>query len=782
MSSAETPPTADHRRRGALADPTLLASLAVIGICCVVATAAFGTVVTSSSLAGHYLVQATAGALAAGAAILISSRFRLLLGETVAAAVVALMVAGPVAARGLGFFRGAVFGWADLLTSTPPVDLTPELRALPFVAAALGMIAGGSLLRLARAPGLAILGPVLTMALTSLFTRQSQSGALVVGIALLVGVLLLSRFGSSHATEGHQESEERIGASPRQRGLRSLGFAAAVLVAVAVTASLLAGATSIAEADDRFDLRDVQTPPWDPLALASPLAEVKAGLKTADAEPVSLFVVSGSTKIDRWRTASMPVFTGEFWSVADRSGTSDFVPVDTRMPPIDVSTSTTPARERFTVDVTGDLGSWLPTGGVPTEVEFDTATDIRLNPETGTLGLPQMLTPGMRYNLEVAPWPELDDAEFVDVIFEADIANTELALLPPSVNNLAADVTTGLGRLRGQRVIAIRDALRQGSYDLDVPPGHTFGHIGGFLQAVDLSGESQARNTRSLVGYEELYAATAAILVRESEIPARVAVGYHIPEERWVNGSAEVFASDINAWLEVRVGEVGWVPVDVAPDRSRQREDADPGTETQGVPLADPPKEPPPPDEEAAPEITDPTPVPTPAPEDPVEDETAGTGIAVGTIAAVSLLAPVLALLMAAFGIWGYKVWRRRKRRTSADPQERIVGAWNELGDRIEEAGSVTPPRSTPAEAARYWATIPGLQTKEFSIEAARLADQVSEAAFHPVPPTNAEAEQAWESYGALADSVAAAAGRAERVRRGVDPRPLLEERRQKAR
>ena len=78
-------------------------------------------------------------------------------------------------------------------------------------------------------------------------------------------------------------------------------------------------------------------PPFDPLAVPSPLVQVKASLKDERRDDV-VFVVSGDTPIDRWPVAVMSDYDGVVWTVADPERDPDaaeFVPVDTQLPELD---------------------------------------------------------------------------------------------------------------------------------------------------------------------------------------------------------------------------------------------------------------------------------------------------------------------------------------------------------------------------------------------------------------------------------------------------------------
>src|SRR5207344_97567 len=93
----------------------------------------------------------------------------------------------------------------------------------------------------------------------------------------------------------------------------------------------------------------------------------------------------------------------------------------------------------------------------------------------------------------------------------------------------------------------------------------------------------------------------AAVMARVASLPARVVVGYRIPADRWDRGRADVTAGDISAWVELDAGDLGWVPVDVSPDRSRTPDPETQGSKTEQIAVPNPPPPPPPPPEVAPP-------------------------------------------------------------------------------------------------------------------------------------------------------------------------------------
>src|SRR5690606_8481760 len=103
-----------------------------------------------------------------------------------------------------------------------------------------------------------------------------------------------------------------------------------------------------------------------------------------------------------------------------------------------------------------------------------------------------------------------------------------------------------------EQVEAIRSRLVDtGAYDsrADSPtarPGHYLGRLAEFVD-----------DPERIVGFEEQYAATAALLARSEGLPTRIVVGFRVPDdelaERTKTGpdgaTVTYLADDINAWI-----------------------------------------------------------------------------------------------------------------------------------------------------------------------------------------------------------------------------------------
>lgn len=756
---------ADHRPRRGIGHDTAVA-VAIVAAMSVTAAAGF-----RSTLSGwSFLTAAAIGALGASAVVLFARFRRLLLGESVALSAVGFVVLGGVAVGGLPtpgaygeFARGLVRGWADLLSSAPPADITEQLRALPFTVAWLAAAIGGEIVRHTRRPGLPAIGPILALALSLLFTIEDRRLALAQGAGILAGTLLLisvaQRVGRDRTAVTH-DPDAPGDAHDRTR----LMLAAVVVVGAVVAAPLLGPHLPLAGANERFDLRRYQVPPFDPLAVPSPLAQVKASLKEDRKDDV-VFTISGDTPIRRWPVAVMSDYDGVIWTVADPERDPDaaeFVPVDTQLPAVADPLPEDAATVQHTVTITDLNGHFLPTAGVPRRLDLPADLDPRMNLRTGTVALPDGVPDDLTYTVTSAVPPEVTEQQLREAAITPVDRTEELELLPPPVRNLAADLVEGR-EFGWDQLAAIRDAfVEQGYYDAtaDTPPGHSYGRIAAML-------EDPAR----VVGFEEQYAAAAAVMAQVAGLPVRVVVGYELPDDAWQDGTAQVTANDISAWIELDAGELGWIPVDVTPDRSRVPDPETQGRTTQEIAIPNPPPPPPPPpsvepprqqDEEADDAEMEPIRI-------TIDDR---TGLSTWAVVAIGVGGVPVALLLAFVAVVvGWKALRRRRRRSSPSPTARIAGAWAEAIDRCTEAGAPLVTGVTPHERVSLYARDERLDVVEGDLRV--LARQVDRATYAAVEPSDEHAAEAWRSSEQVVAALRERSTTVQRLRMHLDPRPL---------
>ncbi len=745
-------------RRDAGAQAVLAALLVVAATA---STAGFHAVFDSWT----FIAFAFVGALVAGLVSVAGAWKRLLVGEEVALAVVGFGLAGILVAGGpASFFDGLTKGWATVVSVTQPADLTAELRIVPFALAWLGALIGCEVARHVRQPAVPIVGPLVTTVLTVLLSAEEHAvalaqGAVVAALGIAVGVIQQRRLRRAGTVIGKR----------RRGGVLRWLPAAVMVIAITVVAPFVGPRLPLADANERYDLREHVTPPWDPLSVPSPLVELKSSLVDQHRTDV-VFHVDADEPLARWQAAVLGSYDGVVWTVGSgqSNATSEFKQVGLRLP----APSTAEAGDAESVDATvtvRDLRApWVPSPGWPTALDPLTPVtgDVRSNLRTGTVAVTGGMPADFSYNVSARPLSTADDDTLSTAHITSLPPSAQLDALPPALRNLAADIVQGKP-FGWPQVMAIRDALRnEGFYDASpgVAPGHSY------FRLAELLGDR-----RRMVGYEEQYAAAAAVLLRVAQIPTRVVVGYLVPDSAWSNGGADVHAGDISAWVEVQVDGYGWVPVDVTPPRTKTPTVDRQGTATRDVAVPDPPPPPPqPPDVQVV----------VPNRDDNDDKDKPITLNSPGSVEGAPGWSPlrwtvtggssiVLLAVLAAGGIVGVKVWRRHRRRRAPDPAARIAGAWSELADRCVDAGVPLPPQTTPLEAARAY-----LHTEasagEVHDELLALVGTIDRAAYHAEPPDAGAAAAAW----ANCDEVVAAMVRrrhlGQRLRMHLSPRTAL--------
>lgn len=748
--------------------------VAILGLLAVTSVLGFHGIFQEWSFLGAALL----GVFGATAVSVLSRWTNLVFGEGLLVSFAAFGLIGPVASGGFdivggagSFVDGLRGGWAELLSTTPPADLTAEMRVLPFALAWFGAMLGGELLRGSRVSGLAAAGPISGLVIAMLLTFDSRPLAIAQGAVMVVGTVTLGWF--QQRRRGSSQNTIVIGATSRTSGLVAAALAVAI---VAVAAPVVGPRLPNAESTERFDLRRYQDPRFDPLHFPSPLAQLKASL-TADSRDLVVFTArTEGPLIDRFAIATLPTYNGVNWLAADERLDVDgeFVLVGSRFPPpLDVAPL---GREEVSVEIAirdyGDLGRgsvaniWLPTAGWPLRISDNSDVQLMFSRRSGSIAVPSGVPDGLVYEMDVAVPFDLATSAMDGAAFGRSPGTTGDQLVG-SMSAYAADVFGGVDAGTDQ-VLAVRNALQAGAYTAEAGarearPGHSARRLDAFLGS-----------ETGLLGFEEQYAAAAALLLRSQDIPARVVVGYRIPEDelsdRWSGGEVEIRGGDLSAWVEVLFDEFGWMPFDVTPPRIEAPEQQPAGLEERAVAAPNPPPEPdipdPPPrfdDSDLLETVVDDPPMPPPPP--------GGSGVPVGrilvwTLPPVLLIAPVAVVILA-------KLLRRRRRRTAVVPSRRVAGAWQEVLDRFREGGYRVQDHATPREHAHAIAARDLLDVDGTPALWGLVAD-VEVASGHRRPPDAASSDLAWDRAEIVLRNLRSRAGVWKRIRTTIDPRPLL--------
>ena len=332
------------------------------------------------------------------------------------------------------------------------------------------------------------------------------------------------------------------------------------------------------------------------------------------------------------------------------------------------------------------------------------------------------------------------------------------------MRNLAADLVEGQDRGWSQ-LAAIRDEfVNQGFYDVteDTAPGHSYGRIAAMLEDPD-----------RIVGFEEQYAAAAAVMAQVAELPVRVVVGYRIPEASWRNGRAEVTAGDIAAWIELDAGELGWIPVDVTPDRSRTPDPDTRGSTTEQVAIPNPPPPPPPPPQIEPPRQEEEA-IDSEEELEPVEhDFGTGTGLAPWAVITAAVVGVPIALLAPSpSSSSGGSCCAAPAGAAGHRPPAESPGH----GPKPSTAARRPAPRGSPGRRRRRRSACTPA-TANWSPSPRRCGRWPTRSIAPPMPPprrAEEHADVAWRCSDELAAELRRNSRPARRVRMRLDPRPLF--------
>lgn len=671
--------------------------------------------------------------LAAATAARRAGRLAALLAGLAATAVAAFLVAafladppmGAAAARGV--VSAVTSGWSQILTTTIPTAPTAErlgvVALTTGVASSLAVTAAAS-----RRPEWAG-APALALFLVALLLGVGGPGsptAVTVPVAAALLLLLLAS-----ATQWRsQTSSTSTPLPPPSRAGRLAGAAAGVL---AVGAAALAG-PGLPRPNGTFDPREVTEPPVTTSSAGDPVALLPHRL-TALAGTV-MFSARVSEPLSRtgmpWRLASFDTYDGVGWSASGQAQS------------VGVTLGRAEATEHAEVHIHGLDGVFVPTIGEPVLVH---PPDLRFDHSASTLLDPTTVRAGARYALDVAmPVDEPARISAAPLPGDASPVLTATPCLPRSLTAVA-NQTAATRHTPAEQAATLATALAAMpgvTNTAQASPGASCGRIAALLASPDQRGTS------------EQFATAFALAARSLGLPTRLAVGFR-PGEPTADGTLVVTGADALAWPEVQLGAgVGWVAFDPTPASAgdtRPRQNA-PLQDAPPAAAANPPSETPSATQQSEPVAND--------------DESATV-----TVGRTVMWAVLLGVVFYPVTVLSAKVVRRRRRAARAEPQERVVGAWQELLERLAELGlhtrACTASEVTEALVDR-WRVPP--------TPAAELAELVNRAVYDPSPLCGEDAQRAWAAASQVIRAVRGATGWMLRLRCEVDPRALWPARR----
>lgn len=653
------------------------------------------------------------------------------------------VVPGPDTIRALR--SGIGRGWQETLDRPLPIedrtDTLVWLVAVTWLAAHLtaDLVQRTRLAVLPLAPSLVLFG--LALPLTS---TAGQPSLLLTGALIAVSLVAVLVRAAPDA-----RTVQRTGASPTElaefhsRSLLSSRLRLGLpIVALAVVAAPLVA--EVVTTKDPFDPRDLRSEIVLPENVADPLGQLKAQIG-ANPPRAAFRVAFGSpgdaVTVRRVSVLHLDRYDGVRWTSTGRFGdaTNPLVARDDLSAGRDVT-------QRYTIGSTDD--PWLPVAGQPVRTDLPNAA---YDPEGGDL-LATGTVSGLSYEVvSRVPDPTPEQLATARHARGADLDRYHglEGAVPEEIRTFATEATEGAAST-GDALLKLEQFLRSGyAYDDDAPAGHSYGRLVTFL-------------TTDRRGTAEQFAAAYAVMARALGYPARVVVGYKVVEE--VDGELRprefVTSADYHAWVEVRLDELGWVAIDPTP-RPGDVPLPDRPTETPATTVA-PQQQP---GGQRTPQEAGPS---EGLPEvDPTDDNLGSRAVAIaaGTIGVVALLVTAVVLVIVAA-----KAQRRRSRRNAPTPADRVVGAWDEVVDRLLELQFPIGSSMTPRDVERVGRATYGAAATE---PLAELVPTVSRAVFAADEPTPDAAELAWQHTEQFERNLKTTLTRRQRIRTRLSLRPF---------
>jgi hypothetical protein len=732
-----------------------------------IAAAAFWPVYETTA----FLIMAAVTIVVASLIAIVGARFRwpgpVMVGVTLLAylalgvplAIPGSAIAGvlPSGQGMLDLLQGAALGWRQLLTIALPVGSYQNLLVPAFLLLLVTVIIGLSIALRFESGELAALAPVLVIVLGFAFGPRDAPAAIPIALAFLAVVLGWLSWRRWHR---RRESIRALSSAPsgnleRVGGLRAAASALGILL-IAVTLGGLS-ATSSPPERERAVLRDVVEQPFDPREFPSPLSSFRRYQQPAIVD-ASMFTVAGLPDGARIRLATLDTYDGVVFTVGSDLVTSDsgsFTRVPTSIDRDDVGGE----EIEVSVEVSGYQGLWVPTVGLLSSIDFEGDDAPQLQDtfyfnDVGTAGVVlDGLDTGDRYTIDAVIAPGSDP--------EALSSLTPGGATVPAATVVPEELTVVLdGWIRdadtpGERLDAMLERLAvEGYVSHGVSDDEPLSRSGHGVDRIQ-----QLLTDPLMIGDEEQYAVTAALMARAIGFPSRVVFGFapDLSERAQASDRITVFGSDVSAWIEVDTAQFGWVTIDpTPPDREIPEElPEDPAQ------VARPQSPVPPPAVEPDPR-RDQIPLDSSQDDEMLEDPflavilAALTVIAVIALVVLVVLSPFLAILIA-------KVRRRHLRQRAASASSRVSGGWREFEDIVIDYGYSTPPAATRSEVAEAVGGIRPLV----------LASVADRAVFAPEQVDDDEARQVWAAVRELEENIASTRTRWERIRATVSLRSL---------
>ena len=594
-----------------------------------------------------------------------------------------------------GVLSGTLLSWRTLIETAPPLDSSGAVLLIPYALTYFLCCTATAMALRSRRAALPVLPLAVMVVLVLLLGFPKPFSTVLQGVAF--GAVALLWIGHrSMRIEAGRTADATLGVVPFGRVVSAL-----VVVGV-VAAATLPFIDSIAP-ERRLVLREA-VEPYDAAYIETPLSAFR---RFRDQSPgvydnladTKIFRVRGAEAGTRVRIAVLDRYDGKRWYAANDTSPTDFSDRFLRISSrIDNEAEGEEGLYTFFVRARWDL-PWVPTIGAMQAFEFyddyaeDRLPDLRYNRATDTAVLPGGLD--LREDYVIAAIPVTD--KLTDRMEPWAQPDEELrdaaAFLDTPAEAWSLDAETPM-----EGVFKIADRLRErGRYS-----DGAFGWETKFEAGQDsVRLDEGFINAPAMVGNDEQYAATMALLANRLGVPARVAVGTVLGSNGVIKGE------HLDAWVEIRVANGSWrvLPTNVFMSRRPPRRD-----DIKLAPVRLPPeRQEQKPQRERPEDLLDP-----PEPAEPQTDKALP-------------LWPLYLLLPASVGLIPAAKRARRRRRQTAWLTAAWIGGWNELLDSARDLGVAVPPRSTrPAQAMAL-----GVPTS--------MARDVDVAVFSPTHPPSAE-------------------------------------------
>ncbi|MCS3843475.1 transglutaminase family protein [Microbacterium sp. AK031] len=649
---------------------------------------------------------------------------------------------------------GVVTSWKQLLTTVAPVSGADGFLIVPFLLMLVAAVVTASLaLRFAQPTWALIPAGLLLAVVIALGTPQPAAPVIQGTVFALVSISWLAVrqiWAPQNAAVSVGEVDPARANHMRMRRLLSGAVVLAVAAGVGVSTSAFTAPTQV-----RHVLRDTIIPPFDVRDYPSALQSFRGHVR--DDVESTLFTVRGLPEGARVRLAAMDEFDGQVINVVDGGpgSSSAFTPIRSNMSP---DAEGVPVTLRFDIDEYSDV--WVPQAGLVSEFRFagDDADALRRGTYYSTGSATAVTTPGLRkgdsYTVEATLPAEYSDEQLA----EAEFGGVRLPKndnVPEEFTALAAEVVSD-AEAPIEQVQALASFLSEDGFFSHGLEGEVTSRSGHTSERVStlIAGDQ-------MIGDDEQYAVTMALLAGELGIPARVVMGFYPDEEHAGEATFAATGDNIHAWVEVNFDGFGWVPFDATPPEDQVPNDQN------TKPRADPKPQvlqPPPPPQE-------PVDLPPTLPDDrEAEDESlniAGIILAILVIGGITLA--ILALLASPFIIIGaWKASRRRSRRTAERTADRIAGGWDELTDRAVDYGARLAPGATRGEEAVLVSDSLAVPT------VTALADRADAEVFGPTDPSAEDVEAFWREVDEIVVGLGSEAGFWKRTKARLSLRSLL--------